>query len=102
MYVLDSLWAGRVSPCARAYECGSRYEALFREACKSERRLWEMLSAEGKKAYESCREKQMEVDRLSDYDAFLRGFRLGAGIILDIISDRDYPMIQAGGPGRTE
>jgi hypothetical protein len=49
----------------------------------------EELSTEGKTAYEAFCRKQAELSEISECDCFIRGVRIGARLLLDIVAD--YP-----------
>ncbi len=101
MYELERLWKGRITPTERGYKKGSHYETLMHQASESEHKFYDFLTPEGKAAYKLYCEHQEEVERVNEYDTFLRGFRLGARLILDVVSDCELPMVQVNEMGTT-
>jgi len=94
MYVLEDLWEGKITPSDRGYRKGSPYAELVRQSNESEDIFYKDLSAVGKKAYETHCEQQGRLDDISECDTFIRGFRLGARMILDVVGDYDSPFVQ--------
>ena len=94
MYVLDELWRGEITPSERGYRKDSPYAALVRQANETADIFYKELSAVGKKAYEVYCDQQGQLDDVKDCDSFIRGFRLGARMILDVVGDYDSPMLQ--------
>ena len=94
MYVLDALWRGEITPSDRGYRKGSPYAQMVRQTNESEDAFYEELSAVGKKAYEVYCDQQGQLDDVKDCDSFIRGFRLGARMILDVVGDYNSPMLQ--------
>ena len=94
MYVLDALWRGEITPSDRGYRKGSPYAQMVRQTNESEDAFYKELSAVGKKTYETYCDQQGQLDDVKDCDSFIRGFRLGARMILDVVGDYDSPMLQ--------
>ena len=51
---------------------------------------------------ENYEDLQAELTEISEQDTFIRGFRLGARVILDVIGEYASPMIQVNEMGREE
>ena len=50
------------------------------------------MTEKGRSIYEEYCNKQNKLLELSDADAFIQGFRLGARIILDVVGNYDSPL----------
>ena len=94
MYVLKDLWEGNIPPADRGYRKGSPYARLVHQANESEDEFYNHLSDAGKKAYQVYCDQQAHVEDVKDCDTFIRGFRLGARMILDVVGEYDSPMVQ--------
>lgn len=96
MYTLDKLWRVGFAPQERYIREGSEYHKISRQQSDIEDKFWRELSAEGKKAFDEYCYKQSELNTLSESDAFVQGFRLGAKIILDVLGEyrSDMPQIR--------
>lgn len=94
MYILEDIWAGNFSPIDRVIRMGSPYQKLSHEAYGWLETFREELSPEGKKAFDKYYDAHMAMWEISEKDAFIRGVRLGAGFILDIIGEyhSDLPL----------
>ena len=89
MFVLDELWNDGLDPSERFMQKGSRYSHLTKKMSQEEDKFRGELSAAGKKAYEACCEAQSEMSEIAERDSFIKGFRLGAKLILDVVSPYD-------------
>ena len=94
MYVLEELWRGEITTRERGYRKDSPYAELTHQSIESEKIFYKDLSAVGKQAYEAHCEQQGRLDDVSECDTFIRGFRLGARMILDVVGDYDSPFVQ--------
>ena len=89
MYILEDLWNGDITPSERVIRTGSQYAQLQKQLVAAEEDFRKELSTEGKKAYEEFCRKQAELSEISECDCFIRGVRVGARLLLDIVAD--YP-----------
>ena len=89
MYILEDLWYGNVAPAERMIRKGSRYSKLQKQLVAAEDALREELSPDGKNAYEKICRNQTELAQIAECDSFIRGVRIGARLVLDIMED--YP-----------
>ena len=98
MTILENLWHGNITPSVRAVEYGSEYDMLAAASNDFEEIFTAELSAEGKRAYaEFCKLADALTD-ISECDAFSKGFRLGAALMLEILSEEKTqlpPLIDA-------
>ena len=89
MYILEDLWNGNVAPADRVIRAGSEYAQLQKQLVAAEEDFRKELSPEGKNAYDTFCRKQAELSEISECDCFIRGVRVGARLLLDIVAD--YP-----------
>ena len=94
MYVLEELWRGEITPSERGYRKDSPYAELVKQANKTAYIFYQELSEVGKKAYDAHSTQESQLADISECDSFIRGFRLGARMILDVVGDYDSPMLQ--------
>ncbi len=85
MYVLDKLWRGTLSPSEEYLNAGSEYDALRKDLLKKEKRITEELSDYGQQLFHEYQEIRAQMTAISEEEAFVTGFRMGVGIILDSI-----------------
>ena len=87
MTILENLWYGNIAPYVRAVKHGSEYEKLVEAGSGYEDILLSELSPDGKKAYdEFWKIEDSRVD-ISECDAFIKGFRLGMKIMLEVLDN---------------
>ena len=89
MYILEDLWNGDITPSERVIRTGSQYAQLQKQLVAAEEDFRKELSPEGKAAYDTFCRKQAELSEISECDCFIRGVRVGARLLLDIVGD--YP-----------
>lgn len=89
MYILKDLWNGDITPSERVIRTGSQYAQLQKQLVAAEEDFRKELSPEGKAAYDTFCRKQAELSEISECDCFIRGVRIGARLLLDIMAD--YP-----------
>ena len=89
MYILEELWNGDITPSERVIRTGSQYAQLQKQMVAAEDAFRKELSTEGKKAYEEFCRKQAGMAEIAECDSFIRGVRVGARFLLDIVGD--YP-----------
>ena len=89
MYILEDLWNGDITPSERVIRTGSQYAQLQKQLVAAEEDFRKELSPEGKAAYDTFCRKQAELSEISECDCFIRGVRIGARLLLDIVGD--YP-----------
>ena len=86
MFILDELWRDGIDPTTRFVRKGSRYAKLTKQLSQEEDKFLEELSEDGKNAYAAYCEAQGEMNDIAESDSFIKGFRLGAQLILDVVS----------------
>ena len=96
MYLLRDLWYGNVTPGERFGRRGSEYMKLTKEATEMMDRLIAELSPEGAKLLEELLDKQIVLHSITEEDIFIRGVRIGAQFILDVVGDYKSQLPQMG------
>ena len=86
MFILDELWRDGIDPTTRFVRKGTRYAKLSKQLSQADDKFLEELSADGKNAYATYCETQGEMNDIAECDSFIKGFRLGAKLILDVVS----------------
>ncbi len=89
MYLLDELWRGKITPDERSIREGSAYEKINRESIACMRTVLNELSEEGEKAFDQYCQLELQLSEISERDTFIRGVRIGARFILDILGEYD-------------
>lgn len=89
MMILEELWKGNIAPIERAVLKNSEYQKISHEAIEIMNEFNKELSAKGLAAFDEYCDKKMQLTSISEQDAFIKGVRLGAQLILDILGE--YP-----------
>lgn len=87
MLVLEDLYLGDIRPSDRSFKRNSQYAKAMDEVVKAGDALTDTLTEEQKEMFEDYMTAQREVNVLTDCETFCIAFRLGAKIMLDVLTD---------------
>ena len=94
MLILEKLWNGENSPFERSIQENSEYQKLSHRTTELQKLLYRELSTEGQVAFDEYCEKEQQLTDISEQDAFIKGVRIGAKLILDILGEYDSQLPQ--------
>lgn len=86
MYVLEELWSDKVNLHEKGFPNKQYARAIERLADGGEKLLG-TLDDEQRKLFEEYVDDQREVSVISDCASFVDGFKLGAKIMLDVLTE---------------
>ena len=86
MNIIDELWYGNISPCERDFKRGSKYSELLGYIVRHEEDLKKRLNDEEIEILEKFTECTNEMYGISEREAFVRGFTLGARIVIEVMN----------------
>ena len=84
MNIIEDLWHGNIAPNERFFEKNSEYAAVLHEVFQHSKDLRDRLNDEEAKTLEKLTESMNEMCGIGERDAFVRGFTLGARIIIEV------------------
>lgn len=87
MIVLENLYLGEIRPGERSSNRNRQHVKALDELLKAEEELSATLSEEQKKLFDYFTDAQREVCILTDVETFTYSFKLGAKIMLDVLTD---------------
>ncbi len=87
MQILEDLYLGDIRPNERGFKHNSQYAKALDEVVKVGDTLTESLNEEQKKLFEDYMNAQREVTVLTDCETFCYAFKLGAKIMLDVLTE---------------
>jgi len=87
MQILEDLYLGDVRPNERFFTRNSQYAKALDEVVKVGDSLTAALNEEEKKLFEDYMDAQREVTVLTDCETFCYAFKLGAKIMLDVLTE---------------
>lgn len=87
MYVLQELWRGNISPGERYIRSDSEYKKVCQKASDEVDKLYSQITPEAQQIFDNFYQLNSDMLMLSEEDAFISGFRLGAKIILDVLGE---------------
>ena len=87
MYILDTFWGGCPAGYERMIRGSSEYKKLAHQSLELAEAVDAALTQEGKKCFERYQSMQVDLNTISEQDSFIRGVRLGARFILDVVGD---------------
>ena len=86
MNIIEELWYGNIAPCERDFKKGSVYSELLGYIVKYENDLRRLLNDDGKEIFEKYIECSNEMYGISEREACVRGFTLGARTIIEVMN----------------
>lgn len=89
MKTLENIFFGNEVPFELPSLDREEYHRLSEELDKFEPLLFADLTKEQRKLYDDCQSIRMEIAINQMRDSFVRGFRLGARIFLDVVSETE-------------
>ena len=93
MKILDELWYGNILPSEYDMSANGRIHKLLELLTQNEDELLPLISEETKVVYDKLRDNQAELSDVTEREIFGIGFRLGARIMLEVMSGNDIPHI---------
>ena len=93
MHILEDLYIGNVRPGERMFKRNSQYAKALNETVKAGDALTDVLTPEQKTLFEDYMTAQREVNVLTDCETFMYGFKVGAKIMLDVLTEGEMKEI---------
>ena len=87
MLILEDLYLGDVRPNERSFKRNSQYAKALDEVVKAGDALTDGLTEKQKELFEDYMTAQREVTVLTDCETFCLAFKMGAKIMLDVLTD---------------
>ena len=85
MTILEELWSSTLSAGGKNYYLDEDIKEATAKAAAAEKALGQLLDDKGTAAFEEYQVCQQELMLLTDKATFVRGFQLGARLMLEII-----------------
>lgn len=87
MQVLEDLYLGDIHPNERTFKLNTQYAKALDELVKAGDALTDGLTEEQKERFENYMTAQREINVLTDCETFCIAFKLGAKIMLDVLTE---------------
>lgn len=87
MQILEDLYLGDIHPNERAFKRNSQYAEALEELVKAGDALTDGLTEEQKELFENYMTAQREINVLTDCETFCIAFKMGAKIMLDVLTE---------------
>ena len=87
MQVLEDLYMGEVHPSERGFKKDSQYSRALNEVVKAGDVLLSTLTEQQREQFEDYMTAQREVNVLTDCETFVHAFKLGAKIMMDVLTE---------------
>lgn len=84
---ISDLWYGNLNPCDRTMKKGSHMAKPVAQIAETQEDLFARLNDEEKALFEQLADDIAEMYGLSERDAFVSGFTLGARIIIEVLTE---------------
>ena len=90
MNILEDLWYGNITPWERPFKNDGTYSELLSLVIRHQENLLSRLNDEEKEIFEKYTDCTSEMRDLTEREAFVKGFTIGAQIIIEVMaSDND-------------
>ena len=89
MNILEDLWFGNISPWERPFKKDSAYAELLALVIRHQEDLNGRLNDEEKEIFEKFSECSNEMHDLTEREAFVKGFTIGAQIIIAVLTAKE-------------
>ena len=86
MKLLKELARGNIQPMVRNFKKDGVYAKLLAEVTARQEKLIENLSPEQKALFDAASQAEIDLSVENDYDLFVKGFVLGAQMMLEILT----------------
>ena len=87
MFFIDKLWGGEITPSQKAIRKGSDYHKLLHKITCAVSAFEEGLDENAKVRFREIEQAQAKLNGIENEETFIEGFRLGAGMILDVLNE---------------
>lgn len=87
--ILEELYFGNINPNEQQFIRGTEFEKAMRIFSDSENKLTELLDGKEKKLFLDLVNAHGVINGTTAVECFINGFRLGARMALEIMSDED-------------
>ena len=87
MHILEDIYLGDIRPNERSFKRNSQYAKALDELVKAGDALTDGLTEEQKELFEDYMTAQREINVLTDCETFCIAFKLGAKIMLDVLTE---------------
>ena len=87
MLILEGLYLGDVRPSERSFKRNTQYAKALDELVKAGDALTDTLSEKQKEMFEDYMTAQREVNVITDCETFCLAYKLGAKIMLDVLTE---------------
>ena len=87
MMILEDLYMGDIHPSERSFKKNSQYSRALNNVVKAGDALIGSLTEKQKEQFEAYMSAQREVNVLTDCETFIYAFRLGAKIMMDVLTE---------------
>ena len=88
MNILEDLWFGNISPWERPFKKDSVYAELLALVVRHQEELLGRLNDEEKEIFEKYTGCTDEMHDMTEREAFVKGFTIGARIIIEVMSNK--------------
>ena len=87
MFFIDELWHGNIRPSQKAIRKDSEYHKTLMQLSSLINSLLADFNEGQRKLYNEIESVQGELNTIENKENFVDGFRYGAGMMLDVISE---------------
>ena len=87
MHILEELYVSSIRPGERTFKQNGQYSRAIKALNEREEKLDAALSKEQKSLLNDYRDAQQDLMVITDCETFIRGFQIGAKIMMDVLTE---------------
>lgn len=93
MRVLEELWHGNINDNSKFLRYNAKLTKMLNLLSRNADNLTENLSEKEKEVFEKYKDCSAEISEITECENFIKGFRLGALMMIEVMYDSDCPSI---------
>lgn len=86
MFVLDRFWKEGLHPAEMPFERDENYYQAAETLSREEKAFFDSLSPAQRESFDRMFDSLVHMNALNEQSCFVRGFRLGALLVLDVLA----------------
>lgn len=92
MRILEELWYGNINDNSKLLKYNVKLTEMLNLLSRNADNLMENLSEKEKEAFEKYKDCSAEISQITEYENFIKGFRLGALMMIEVMEDSGCPL----------
>lgn len=87
--ILEEFWYGNINPVEIPFQRQRQFDKVFKLLTRNEEKLLETLNEQEKELFDKYKACQYEMTQITECQAFIKGFKLGARFVMACFENGD-------------